>query len=121
MVGIKTDDKSSDKGRGGKALTKKQEIMQRNKKLHVVLAAHQQHIGALSQLRAQERAIQLGKPNGVAQAASRNGGQATAKGGQEAVIGKNEKPTEGWQLRTGRTRTVRKRKRRRKERGRSLW
>lgn len=118
FIGIRPEDPNAPKGR---PLTRKELALLNNKKLHIIMEAQRAAMANAVNAQAQAQAIQIGTSSGSPAPSSSKYDNLAADDHQESVIGKKRKREEGWQQRTGRVRTVRRRKRRRKELSRSLW
>lgn len=106
------------------AQIKKQQILERNRKLHVVMNAMRAHENVRAEAKAQAQGVSNGdKSQSVGE--SQNIGEALKQSAQQydqtSVIGKSKEGQAGWRQRTGRSRSVRKRVRRRRERSLTLW
>lgn len=102
---------------------RKMQIMERNRKLHIIMNAvrTQQTQAARAEAKSQNPNVVPDKNQAQAQTA----GESMKKGAQEhdqlSAIGKSKGGKAAWRQRTGKSRTVRKRVRRRRERSLTLW
>jgi hypothetical protein len=108
---------------------KEQQMIDFNRKRNIIMTAvgaAQQNQAQASQSQGQGQAqVVNGGEKGAPTPGSQTLGEALKKSAedhdQKSVIGKSKGGRAGWQQRTGRSRTVRKRVRRRKERSLTLW
>lgn len=104
-------------GSKGKSMSKKAQILQRNKKLHIILAAHRQHQQAQAKTQSQAVVKSAGRVSTPgAHAARISGGASEKEAMADVAIGKNSKSSQS--SFTSKVRTVKGRKQRRKQRGR---
>lgn len=101
---------------------KKQQTLDRNKKLHIIMNAMRAHEEVRGQTQGQNIVSgDKGQSAGQSQTVGEALKQSAQKHEQTAVIGKSKEGKEGWKQRTGKSRTVRKRIQRSKGRALSLW
>ena len=107
---------------------KKQQIMERVKKQHVIMAAvrtaQQNQAQTKEQSQGQAQVVnggEKGSPTPGSQTLGESMKKAAQEHDQTSVIGKSKGGKAGWRQRTGRSRRVRKRVRRRRERSLTLW
>lgn len=102
----------------GKSLSKKAQILARNKKLHIILAAHRQHQQAQEKTRVQGEAVakKVSTPDRGSHVSRFAGATSEKSSNADVVIGKSAKASQT--SFTSKVRTVKGRKQRRKHRGR---